>query len=179
MNAVCSLKTGLSKIGSQKETTLGRAGPHVYWDTMIAQTIQLALAPVFVLVAIGNIMNLLSSRLGRVVDRSRDLQERHVATEGPEHDMVVSEIRLLDRRITLITRAILLLVSSGLAIGTTVAVLFLEELAGLELQRLAAGTFMVAIVLMMWALLLFLSETRIAAEQLKVPRDYLELERKL
>lgn len=146
---------------------------------MIAQTIQLALAPVFVLVAIGNIMNLLSTRLGRVVDRSRHLQGLHMATEGPEHDMVVAEIRLLDRRIRLITRAIGLLVSSGLAIGTTVAVLFLQELAGLELQRLAAGTFMVAIALMMWALLLFLSETRIAAQQLKIPRDYLELERDL
>ena len=30
---------------------------------MIAQTIQLALAPVFVLVAIGNIMNILTTRL--------------------------------------------------------------------------------------------------------------------
>ena len=52
---------------------------------MIAQTIQLALAPVFVLVAIGNLLNLLSSRLGRVVDRSRRLQERHTATEGSDH----------------------------------------------------------------------------------------------
>jgi len=144
---------------------------------MIAQTIQLALAPVFVLVAIGNILNLLSTRLGRVVDRSRDLQDQHTATEGPEHDMVVTEIRLLDRRIRLITRAIALLVSSGLAIGTTVAVLFLEELANLQLQRLAAATFLVAIALLMWALVLFLSETRIAARQLKVPSDYLELGR--
>lgn len=144
---------------------------------MIAQTIQLALAPVFVLVAIGNIMNLLSTRLGRVVDRSRHLQDQHMATEGPAHDMVVAEIRLLDRRIRLITRAIALLVSSGLAIGTTVAVLFLEELANLQLQRLAAATFLVAIALLMWALVLFLSETRIAARQLKVPSDYLELGR--
>lgn len=146
---------------------------------MIAQTIQLALAPVFVLVAIGNIMNLLSSRLGRVVDRSRHLQDQHTATEGPEHDMVVSEIRLLDRRIRLIARAIALLVASGLAIGTTVAVLFLAELAGLELQQLVAATFMLAIALLMWALILFLSETRIAAQQLKVPKGYLELEREL
>lgn len=161
-------------VASSFKTLLGPSSQDAYWGTMIAQTIQLALAPVFVLVAIGNIMNLLSSRLGRVVDRSRDLQDRHMATEGPAHDMVVSEIRLLDRRITLITRAILLLVSSGLAIGTTVAVLFLEELAGLELQRVAAGTFLIAIGFMMWALLLFLSETRIAAEQLKIPRAYLE-----
>jgi hypothetical protein len=144
---------------------------------MIAQTIQLALAPVFVLVAIGNMLNLLSSRLGRVVDRSRHLQDQHMQTEGPEHDTVVMEIRLLDRRIGLITRAFRLLVLSGLAIGTTVAILFLEELARLELQVVAAGFFLAAIALLMWALTLFLRETQVAAQQLRIPRTYLELER--
>ncbi|MFM5948921.1 MAG: DUF2721 domain-containing protein [Novosphingobium sp.] len=142
---------------------------------MIAQTIQLALAPVFVLVAIGNILNLLSSRLGRVVDRSRHLQERHMSTEGSDHDEVVAEIRMIDRRISLITRAIRLMVVSGLFIGTTVAVLFLEELANLNLQRVAAATFLIAVALLMWALVLFLRETQIAAQQLRIPRMYLEL----
>ena len=146
---------------------------------MIAQTIQLALAPVFVLVAIGNILNLLSSRLGRVVDRSRHLQGRHTATEGQEHDMVVAEIRLLDQRIRLITRAVFALVVSGLAIGTTVAELFLQQLFAVDLQLLAALTFLVAIVLLMWALVLFLRETRVSAQQLRIPRGYLELERDL
>jgi fatty acid desaturase len=144
---------------------------------MIAQTIQLALAPVFVLVAIGNILNLLSSRLGRVVDRSRHLQDRHMATEGPDHDEVVAEIRLLDSRIRLITRAIRLMVISGLFIGTTVAVLFLEELVSWNLQRLAATTFLIAVGLLMWALVLFLRETQISAQQLRIPRSYLELDR--
>ncbi|HEX4848910.1 MAG TPA: DUF2721 domain-containing protein [Novosphingobium sp.] len=142
---------------------------------MIAQTIQLALAPVFVLVAIGNILNLLSSRLGRVVDRSRHLQERHMTTKGSDHDEVVAEIRMIDQRIRLITRAIRLMVVSGLFIGTTVAVLFLEELVALNLQRVAAATFFVAVALLMWALLLFLRETQISAQQLRIPRMYLEL----
>jgi hypothetical protein len=142
---------------------------------MIAQTIQLALAPVFVLVAIGNIMNLLSSRLGRVVDRARHLQEQHLATAGPEHDMVVAEIRLIDKRIRLVTRAILLLVIAGLAIGATGAGLFVQQLVGADLQLLAAGMFLFSIALMMWALLLFLSETRVAAEQLRIPQMYLEI----
>lgn len=146
---------------------------------MIAQTIQLALAPVFVLVAIGNIMNLMSTRLGRIVDRSRQLQERHVETEGPEHDEVVREMRAIAQRIHLITRAIFLLVLSGLAIGTTVAVLFLDEIAGFKLPLVAAGFFLVALALMMVALLLFLAETRVAAAQLRIPRGYLELEREL
>ena len=146
---------------------------------MIAQTIQLALAPVFMLVAIGNIMNILSTRLGRIVDRSRHLQDRHVATKGPDHDQVVLEMRAIARRIHLITRAIFLLVLAGLAIGTTVAVLFLDEIAGFKLPLLAAGFFLVAIGLMMSALVLFLSETRVASAQLRIPRSLLELDREL
>lgn len=141
---------------------------------MIAHTIQLALAPVFVLVALGNIMNLLSTRLGRVVDRSRALQDRHGSTSGIEHDMVVHEIRIVDRRIRLIGRALRLLVGSGLAIGVTVALLFLQEIAHVEMQRIAAGTFMLAVGLMMWALVLFLHETQAASAALRIPGEFLE-----
>jgi hypothetical protein len=146
---------------------------------MIAQTIQLALAPVFVLVAIGNIMNILSGRLARVVDRSRHLQERHGATQGLEHDQLVIEIRTVDKRIHLIGRAILLLVLSGLTIGVTVALLFLEEIVQVDLQLAAAGFFLVAICLLMWALILFLREIRVATSSLRIPETFLELERRL
>ena len=147
--------------------------------SMIAQTIQLALAPVFVLVAIGNIMNILSARLGRIVDRSRHLQKQHAATSDAEHDMVVREIRLVDRRIHLIGRAILLLVLSGLTIGFCVALLFVEELLDVNLQQVAGAAFFLAIVLLMGALWLFLREVRQATAALRIPEMYLELERKL
>lgn len=146
---------------------------------MIAQTIQLALAHVFVLVAIGNIMNLLSTRLGRVVDRARILQERYRDTSGLEHDLVVREIRVLDRRIFLIGRAILLMVLSGLTIGLTVVILFLGDFLEWDLPQLTAATFILAISLLMGALMLFLLETREASAALRIPRDFLELERNI
>jgi hypothetical protein len=121
---------------------------------MIAQTIQLALAPVFVLVAIGNILNILSTRLSRIVDRARHLQARYAETTGAEHDLIVTEIRGIDRRIHHVGRAIRLLVISGLTIGLTCALLFVEELARIDLQRIAAA-------------------------MLRIPRDLLELDRKL
>jgi hypothetical protein len=108
-------------------------------ERMIAHTIQLALAPVFVLVAIGNIMNILSTRLGRIVDRARALQKLYGETTGAAHDIVVLEMRQVDLRIELNTKAIRLLVMSGLAIGTTVAILFLEEMVNVPLERVAAG----------------------------------------
>jgi hypothetical protein len=146
---------------------------------MIAQTIQLALAPVFVLVAMGNIMNLLSTRLGRVVDRARFLQDRYTETKDGEHDDVVVEMRLVDRRMKLIEKALLLLVMSGVTVAFTVGLLFLEEVAHVEISQVAAGGFLLAIALLMCALLLFLYETRIAAKALHIHPDYLELERKL
>ncbi|MFC6435465.1 DUF2721 domain-containing protein [Novosphingobium resinovorum] len=144
---------------------------------MIVQTIQLALTPVFVLVAIGNILNILSTRLGRVVDRARILQERHGTTQGMEHDIVVSELRLVNRRMTLITQAVRFMVLSALAIGVTVAVLFLSGLGGMDWHAAAAVTFLAAIVLLLVALVLFLRETQVAADALRIPSDYLELHR--
>jgi len=146
---------------------------------MISHTIQAALAPVFVLVAIGNILNILSTRLGRIVDRARVLQTRHGETLGLEHDAVVAEMRVVDRRIDLIGRAFGILVFSALTIGTTVAALFLQEMVGLHLDEVVAGLFVLAISLMMGALVLFLHETRIAAASLRIPEELLESHREL
>ena len=71
------------------------------------------------------------------------------------------------------------MVLSGLTIGVTVAVLFLEEFVAVRLQLVAAGLFLLAIGLLMWALLLFLRETRVASGQLRIPQSLLELERDL
>lgn len=146
---------------------------------MIAQTIQLALAPVFVLVAIGNIMNILTTRLGRIVDRSRQLQRLYSETSGHEHDAIVIEIRYIDRRIQLIGRALTMLVLSGLGIGVTVGVIFTGELLSEEFRAIAGSTFFVAIALLMVALIHLLRETRIVAQSLRIPSELLELERKI
>ena len=98
---------------------------------------------------------------------------------GGDHDRVVAEIRAADRRIQLITRAILFLVIGCLAIGTTVAILFVEELFDYKLETVAAGFFLVAVALLMAGLALFLREIRIAAASLRIHEDLLELHRKI
>lgn len=146
---------------------------------MIAETIQTALTPVFVLVAIASILNVLATRLGRVVDRARAMQDLHAQTEGAEHDMVVSEIRVLAKRIELTNRAILMLVLSGLVIGITVVLLFVAGFAGHNLDQFIGGAFVLAIGLLMAGLVMFLRETQEASAALRIPETYLELDRKL
>ncbi len=146
---------------------------------MIAQTIQLALAPVFVLVAIGNILNLLAGRLGRVVDRARVLQGKYKETEGAEHDEVVREIRSVDQRIAMINRAMLLLVVSALMIGLTVLSIFLTTYYWADLGWLDGVFFLFALTLLMIALVTFLSEARLASSTLRIPARLLESHREL
>ncbi|MGB3753380.1 MAG: DUF2721 domain-containing protein [Parerythrobacter sp.] len=146
---------------------------------MIAETIQLAVAPVFLLVAIASILNLLAARLGRIVDRSRHLQGIHTETTGVAHDKVVAELRTVAHRIDLINRAMFLLVLSGLVVGLTVVLLFIGEAGGVSLAQAAAAAFIVSIGLLMFALVLFLAEARAASNSLRIPDTFLERDRKL
>jgi len=90
------------------------------------------------------------------------------------------QMRETDQRISLIGRALRAMVISALGIGLTVSILFLEELAGavvqdlVNLQNVAGGVFLFSLGWMMWGLLLFLRETRVALNSLKIPQEYFD-----
>ena len=85
----------------------------------IAQAIQLSVAPVFLLTGIGAILNLLATRLARVIDRSRVLEDR-IPLSGPDaRQRDIRELRLLDWRIKVINFSIFLIVASAVATGPT------------------------------------------------------------
>ena len=100
---------------------------------LVAQTIQLAVAPVFLLAGIGAFMNVMAGRLARVVDRGRVVEERYHGAAAPDRAPYLDELRLLDRRIKLASNAILLSVASGLAVCMLVAMMFIGEMSGLEI----------------------------------------------
>jgi hypothetical protein len=141
---------------------------------MISQTIQLSLTPVFVLVAIGNFMGILTGRLARIVDRSRRLQDEHGATEAAAREAIVEELTQLSIRIDRINRAILLLVTAAILIGTTVALLFIDKMLGINMDGIIASCFIATMGLFLSALVQFLLETRLATATLRVPAHYLQ-----
>ena len=58
--------------------------------TTVAHTIQLSVAPVFLLTALGTFLAVLSTRLGRIVDRARVLGER-AGTTAPAQPLTVGD----------------------------------------------------------------------------------------
>ncbi len=145
-------------------------------SAMIAETIQLSVTPVFLLVATGSLLNVLTGRLSRVVDRSRALMERWAETEGQEHERVVAELRAADRRMDVINNAIAAAVACGIVVCLLVALLFAQAIAGFNLGLAASWAFAIAMLLLLASLVLFLIEVRMAIRNIHVPMELLELE---
>lgn len=138
----------------------------------IAQTIQLSLSPVFMLAGIGALLNVLAGRLARVVDRARAVEALHPRSSGPEHDRHVWELRLLDRRMTIINWSLFLAVSSAVMTCLVVAVLFVAVLTKLHIGQYVAIAFILAMMLLIASLILFMVEVRVSLRAIHV-RDEL------
>ena len=93
-------------------------------DTTIHELIQFSLAPVFLLTAISAILGVLSNRLIRIVDRSREI-DKLVATTPEAVDANLRLERLLLRRRSRLTNwAISLCVTSIFLVSLAIVVLF-------------------------------------------------------
>lgn len=143
------------------------------FDT-IAQAIQLAIAPVFMLAGIGALLNVLTGRLARIVNRARELEALHPSSTGPEHERHVWELRLIDRRITLINRGLALAVSSAVMVCLVVALMFIAGLVRFHLGVWVALCFIAAMALLTASLIVFLIEVRISLSALHIRAELLE-----
>lgn len=130
--------------------------------TDISHVIQLAVAPVFLLTAIATMINALNSRLGRIVDRRRVVQERLQRREPGEAKEADREIRNLQRRTRLVYHAIFCAVLAALLVCLVVAGAFLGALLGVDLARTVAALFIAAMLVMIAGLSLFLREVYLA-----------------
>jgi hypothetical protein len=132
----------------------------------LAQVIQLAVAPVFLLAGVGTTLNVLASRIGRIIDRARLMEER-LETASPElAEELHSRLRVLFKRANLINRAIALSVLCGLLVSLVVAALFVTSSLKLDLALPIAIAFIVALLSLAAALVYFLREVFIATASL-------------
>jgi len=139
----------------------------------IAQQIQLAIAPVFLLAGIGAILNVLAQRLARAVDRSRALVVAFEDLAGEERARAVRELQLLERRTRASNRAISFCTASALFVCLVVAVLFIADPREIALARPLALLFIAAMAALIAGLVLFLYEVRLAMRALRLRRGLL------
>ena len=141
--------------------------------SQVAQTIQLALAPVFLLAGIGAFLNVCVSRLARIIDRARAVEEWVLSTRGKEHDRMVSEIRVLDRRMSVVNGAFFLSVASACAVCLVVILLFAGNLVNAHLGTPIAILFSLAMLLQAAAFATFIQEIRLASRTIHIRNEVL------
>lgn len=129
--------------------------------------LDLALAPAFLIVGIGSLLNVLTTRLSRAVERSRTIEAQSAGYDEDMRRRARAELPLLGKRITLINRAIFCCVASALFVAITVALLFIGPFITFRLGTFIALLFVGAMLLIVAGLILFLMETRVALRGLR------------
>jgi Protein of unknown function (DUF2721) len=140
----------------------------------IAQIIQLAVAPVFLLAGIGAFLNVCALRLARIVDRARGIEPRLLASRGEEHDRLLQEIRQLDWRIGVVNWAIFFTVLAAVLTCAVVVLLFAAGLTGAHFGTVIALLFIASMIAIGAGFFIFLVETRVASRSVRIRNDVLE-----
>ncbi len=130
--------------------------------TTVAHTIQLSVAPVFLLTALGTTLAVLTTRLSRIVDRARRVEARLREEVPPTRDASVRELRMIAARVRLIHWAITAGTSAALLVCLLIAVAFIGYLAGAHVGTAMAVLFVAAMGAYVLALFFFLREVFLA-----------------
>ena len=137
--------------------------------TDIGHVIQLAIAPVFMLTAIGTVINVLAGRLGRAVDRRRVLVAALPKLDADLAGIAQAEIAFEIRRIHLIYIAISMSVTSGLLVCLLIALAFIDAFVAMDFSKLIAGLFILAMVALIASLTIFLREIFLSIKSPRAP----------
>jgi len=127
--------------------------------TSVAQVIQLAVAPVFLLAGVGSTLAVLTNRLARIIDRFHFLET--VSTEGASATERAKELATrisLSRRAKLIHWSITLCTICNLLVCLVVASLFIGSELRIDLSSTIAAFFIAAMFCLIAGLGCFLRE---------------------
>ena len=135
----------------------------------IADVISLAVAPVFLLAGIAGLLGVMSTRLGRIMDRARVI-ERHIpdAASRNEGKVLQDEAASLWERTRIINWAIRLCTLGALTVCLVIVTLFIGELAAFNIAVAVAMLFVAAMAFIISGLVLFAREVGIAAGRMRL-----------
>lgn len=136
--------------------------------TDVAHAIQFAVAPVFLLTAVGAFLGVMTNRLGRVIDRARLLEGRLETSLPDSVSTIKDQLRVLSRRARYINIAITSCVLTALLVCAVIAILFFGSYVITDTGALVSLIFIFAMLSLMVGLLCFLQEVFLATLNLRI-----------
>jgi len=134
----------------------------------ISKAIQLALGPVFLLTGIAGILNVMSGRLTRIIDRGRVLTEGKTLVNYYTKEEVNEELKILEKRRKVTSIAITLCTIAALLVCLVIVTLFLEVMLNIPFNWIIGALFMLSTLALVGGLSYFLSEVHLAANTIRI-----------
>ncbi|HAT29955.1 MAG TPA: DUF2721 domain-containing protein [Janthinobacterium sp.] len=127
----------------------------------VGHIIQLAIAPVFLLSGVCTNLVVLTNRLGRIIDRTRVLEDK---LDGTYNDTYMAELDTLYDRTHLINVSISLSTICGFLICLVIAMLFTGDTLNVTIDKYIAGLFVLTMLALIGSFAYLLKEIFIAAK---------------
>jgi len=139
-------------------------------DTLynIANAIQLALAPVFLLTGIAGMLNVMSGRLSRIIDRGRALTEKPEVIASYKQEELDRELKSLESRRLITSNAITMFTIAALLVCLVIVALFIQVMIDVPLNELIGLLFVVSTIGMVIGLGYFLREVHLSANTVRI-----------
>jgi hypothetical protein len=120
--------------------------------------IQLSITPVILISGLGGLMIAVTNRLGRIVDRTRNLAGQ-MRTAGPEdRTHLEQQIAIMYRRARLMRLSVTLTAASMLVSGLLIMVIFVSALADVHIPTVIVGCFATSVLLLVASLIAFIRD---------------------
>jgi Protein of unknown function (DUF2721) len=131
--------------------------------------IQTALAPVFLLTAIGATLSVIDNRLNRIVDRAREL-DAQIADNPASSTHIRAEADHFVSRARSMTNAVMLCTLTALTVACVVVLIFIDLQTRVDLSLAVELVFTLAVLLYVGALALYLRD----AFQVRIGLEYVQ-----
>jgi magnesium-transporting ATPase (P-type) len=141
--------------------------------TSVAHLIQLSVAPVFLLAAVGALLNVFTGRLSRIIDKVERLDQYENATQDKQPLKDMKQRReFLTMRMKNTNLAILFCTTTGLLISLVIVTMFLSALLEFKSAIFISILFILAMLCLSIALMLFLKEIFFTTTFIKSKKSY-------
>lgn len=137
----------------------------------LVPTIQLAIGPVILISGVGLLLLSMTNRLGRVIDRSRQLCESVRHCSETDKRRLLAQLRILSRRARLIRMSIGLSTASVLLASVLIIGLFVSALFHWETAGIIAMLFIACLGALIGSLVVFLRDINLALRALELEID--------
>jgi hypothetical protein len=134
-------------------------------------TLQVAVGPVILISGVGLLLLSMTNRLGRTIDRARELVVAKRESSAEDRSRIEAQIKILWRRARLQRAAISLAAAAALLASALIIVLFVGELLSLKVAFALVALFVSCMVAIIVSLVCFMRDIDLSLHALALELD--------